>query len=317
VIRRFDREQHNVRAAVEWGLRTGDTATGLRAVAPIWRWFQQRGVLREARELLARLLAAPPADLQLHIDALAAVGGLAYWADDFDVAGRAYDERVLLADRIGDPTQRAEAHYDLGFISMVRSDAEGLREHEATAFELFTQAGNKAGILKSRQALGLGVFLTGDYTGALELEAQNLAEFRAMGAEYLIADSMTFHAGAYFKQGKPGRSWEFVREGLRWFADNDNQSGIARALGMAAIVALAAGDDALAELGARATGATYRVADEKGVMIAPVKVLHLPDPRELATTRLGEARADELIRDGRAAPVEQVIAEVLASPGPA
>jgi hypothetical protein len=86
---------------------------------------------------------------------------------------------------------------------------------------------------------------------------------------------------------------------------------------MAAIVALAAGDDALAELGARATGATYRVADEKGVMIAPVKVLHLPDPRELATTRLGEARADELIRDGRAAPVEQVIAEVLASPGPA
>ena len=52
-------------------------------------------------------------------------------------------------------------------------------------------------------------------------------------------------------------------------------------------------------------------------MLAPVKVLHMPDPRDLAVERLGAGRAEELFRDGAAAPVEQVIAEVLAAPGPA
>ena len=33
-------------------------------------------------------------------------------------------------------------------------------------------------------------------------------------------------------------------------------------------------------------------------MLAPVKVLHLPDPKGLAIERLGEARAEELLREG-------------------
>jgi hypothetical protein len=51
-------------------------------------------------------------------------------------------------------------------------------------------------------------------------------------------------------------------------------------------------------------------------MLAPVKVLHLPDPRDLAIERLGEARATELMADGAATPVEEIIAEVLAAPAP-
>lgn len=51
-------------------------------------------------------------------------------------------------------------------------------------------------------------------------------------------------------------------------------------------------------------------------MLAPVKVLHLPDPKGLAIERLGEARAEELLREGADTPVEQVIADVLAAPGP-
>jgi tetratricopeptide (TPR) repeat protein len=296
-----------------WALRNGDPALGLRVVAPIWRWFQQRGLIREGRDLLDRLLHSPPDDIQLHIDALAAVGGLAYWGDDFAAAGAAYERRLELAEELGDLVQRAEAHYDLGFISMVAGDPDTLRDHEATALELFTAAGAKTGIPKARQALVLAVFLTGDYEGALELEGQNLAEFRAAGSEYQIADSMTFHAGVYLKSGDPATSWHYVTEGLRWFAENDNKSGIARALGMAAIVALTHGD---VELGARAAGATYRVVRESGVMLAPVKVLHLRDPREIAIERLGEERAAELLADGAAAPVDEVIAQVLAASPP-
>ena len=268
-VRRLDREQHNIRAALDWALRTGDAATGLRVAAPIWRWYQQRGLLREGREVLSRLLATPPSDIRLHVDALAAAGSLAYWADDAPAAAAAYEQRLAFAEQTGDPLLQAEGHYDLGFISMLASDPDGLREHESKALELFTEAGSRE-IPKARQALVLGVFLTGDYAGALELEGENLAEFQAAGADYQIADSMTFHAGVYLKSGDDAASWAYVQDGLRWFAENDNQSGIARALGMAAIVLLTSGD---AELGARAAGATYRVVEEKGVMLAPVKVL--------------------------------------------
>lgn len=164
-----------------------------------------------------------------------------------------------------------------------------------------------------RQALVLGVFLTGDFEGALELEGQNLAEFRALGSEYQVADSMTFHAGVYLKSGDPQTSWKYVLDGLRWFAENDNQSGIARALGMAAIVLLTFGD---AELGARAAGATYLIVREKGVMLAPVKVIHMRDPEETAIEGLGEERARELMTIGSDTPIGRVIEEVLAAPGP-
>ena len=96
-----------------------------------------------------------------------------------------------------------------------------------------------------------------------------------------------------------------MQEALGYFQESDNASGYARALGMAAIVLLADGD---AELGARIAGATYRLVREKGVMLAPVKVLHLPDPAETATERFGADRAAELLAEGEAIPIDEVVA---------
>jgi len=132
-------------------------------------------------------------------------------------------------------------------------------------------------------------------------------------ASATVALMLLVTAGVYFKLGDPATAWGYMKEGLRWFADNDNQSGIARALGMGAILALTYGD---AELGARIAGATYRIVEEKGVMLAPVRVLHLREPREIAIERLGEARAAELLGDGAAASIEEVIADVMAAPAP-
>ena len=55
---------------------------------------------------------------------------------------------------------------------------------------------------------------------------------------------------------------------------------------------------------------------EKGVMLAPVKILHLPDPAGLAAERLGEERAGALMAEGEALTTEAIVAEVLAAPPP-
>ena len=66
----------------------------------------------------------------------------------------------------------------------------------------------------------------------------------------------------------------------------------------------------------RAAAKAYQLVRDQQVMLAPVTVLHLPDPADLATELLGAERAAELLRDGDAVPMAQVIAEVLAATPP-
>jgi predicted ATPase/class 3 adenylate cyclase len=312
-IARIDLEQHNVRAALDWAMAHDDPETGLRLMGAVWRWFQQRGRLREGRALLARLLAQPWTDARLRITALAADGGLAYWSDDFDRANLVYAERLALAEGTADHVLIADAHYDMGFMSMVASDPIGLRDHEQLALDLYIAAVRDDGALRARQALVLGVFLAGEFERARELERQNEAAFRAIASLDHVADSMTLQSAIEYQLGDPARSWARMVDGLRYFSANNNSSGLARGLGMAAIAQLTYGD---AEFGARIAGVTYELMREKGVMLAPVKVLHLRDPRALAIERLGDERAEQLIAESATVPLSQMVEEILGAPLP-
>jgi tetratricopeptide (TPR) repeat protein len=284
-------------------------------MGPIWRFYQQRGRLREGRAILAQLLALPaPADSLVQIAGFEAEGGLAYWMNDFDTANAAYRRRLELAEALGDPARVADAHYDLGFMSVVADDIPAVREHEQLALDLYTQAGVDDGVFRARQALVLGVFLGGDYERARQLEEQNLEAFRRSGSSFQIADSQTLQSAIGYRLREPDRAWQKMQEGLAFFAANDHASGLARALGMAAIILLEFGD---LELGARLAGATAKLVREKTVMLAPVKVLHLPDPVETAVARLGPERAAELMAIGEDTAVADLVGLVLGMREPA
>jgi predicted ATPase/class 3 adenylate cyclase len=313
-IERLDAEIYNLRAACDFGLQRDRDDIPLRIVAATWRWFQQRGFLREARGVLQPLLAHDGIEPRLRIAALAAEGGLAYWMNDFEGCGAAYRERLTLAEATGDQLLIADAHYDIGFLSVIAKDPQGLLEHEQLALEIFEATGNDARAMWARQALGLAKFLVGDYAGARDMELRNHPEFKAKGSPYQVADSMTFLSGVNFRLGEPEAAWRWMLDALGFFAEHDNASGIARALGMAAILLVNNGDP---ELGARVTGGVFELSRQKGVMVAPVTVLHLPDPRETAIERLGPERATELLDDGAMTPIEQIIEMVKAAPVPA
>jgi hypothetical protein len=295
--------------AIDRTLTDDDPAVGLRIIGAIWRWYQQRGRLREARAVIAELLARPlQGDVRIRIDGLAAEGGLAYWMEDFAASRRAYDERLALASETGDQALVADAHYDLGFLSGVAQDADGMRAHEARALELYEAAGRDDGALLARQALAVGAFLAADYQAASDLESENLEILRRSGSQIQVADSLILLAAARWRLGEPVAAWGWASEALRFFASVDNASGLARALAMAAIILVADGD---AELGARVAGALQGLVREKGVMVAPVTVMHLPDPAGLAAERLGAERAAQLLAEGEAMAVADVVSEIL------
>jgi len=312
-VRQLDRESHNIRAAIAWSLGSDRPDLGVRIMGATWRWFQQRGRLREGRALLVQLLAMPLDDVQLRLMGLTAAGGLAYWMDDFAAARVAYEDRFAIAEGTGDPGLIADALYDLGFLSMVAQDSAGLREHEERALALYLEAGDEPGAIRARQALTLAVFLDGEYETARRLEEENYAAFNRTGSRYEIADSTTLLSAILFRLDEPVLSWQRMRDGLEFFAGNDAASGIARGLAMAALLQIRNGDPAF---GVRAAAKAYQLVREQEVMLAPVKVLHLPDPAELAIETLGPERYQQLRDAAEAVPIAEVIAEVLAAPPP-
>jgi predicted ATPase/class 3 adenylate cyclase len=131
VLRRLDLEAYNLRAALDWSIDNDVPDLGLRLAGAVWRWYHQRNHLREGRAILAELLARTPhGDPLVRIAGLAAQGGLAYWMSDAEMAETAYAERLELAEATGDQRLLGDAHYDIGFISMLRMDGATLRRHD-------------------------------------------------------------------------------------------------------------------------------------------------------------------------------------------
>ncbi|HET9614439.1 MAG TPA: adenylate/guanylate cyclase domain-containing protein, partial [Candidatus Limnocylindrales bacterium] len=307
-MRHLDHEEHNLRAALDRALAGDDPDPGLRLLGATWRWYQQRGRIREARAVLADLLDRPTNDPRIRIAGLAAEGGLASWMEDIPAARGAYEERLALAESLGDADLIADGHYDLGFVHMVDQDADGLRHHEQLALEGYVAAGRSADAVRARQAFVLALMLVGDYATARAQHQATLAQFRAQDSHTETADAQTLHSAILFRLGLPQDAWREMAESLRFFAAGALASGIARAMVMAAILDLLHGDP---ERGARIAGVTYELSRAHNVMLAPVTVLHMPEPRTLALERLGSDRAQTLLATGAATPLETVIDEVL------
>ncbi len=310
----LDREERNLRAALDWSLANDSPAYGLRILGATWRWFQGRGTLREARAALTRLLEdSSRVEPSVRIAALAAAGGLAYWMRDFHAAGEAYRERLALAEATRQPVLIADAHYDLGYIGMVSQDDAMLRSHEERALELYTVAGHEDGALRTRQALVLSFFLGGEYAKARDLETTNLEVFRRAGSQEQIASSSTLLSAIEWRAGHVDEGWRRLLEALSLFQGLEHAPGLSRVLGLASIMLLSAGPS---ELGARVAGATYRLVREKGLMLGPVHVLHLPEPSVLADARFGPERAAELMAEGEVLAVPDLVSALAASPIP-
>jgi hypothetical protein len=308
-MRHLDHEAYNLRAAIDWSLAHDEADLGLRVMGATWRWYQQRGRLREGRWLLGELLGRPPGDVRIRLGALSADGGLAYWMDDVPGAQRVYEERLALAETTGDPVLVADGHYDLGFVFMVAKDGPNLRLHEGLALEGYLAAGREVEASRARQAIVLSLFLAGDFAAARSLQEEALESYQRRNSPTEVADSRTLLSAILFRLDLPAESWQHATLALRFFAAGSLASGTARAMVMTAILQIVHGDPTL---GATIAGTTYELARDQGVMLAPVTVLHLPDPKSLAEDRLGAERTAGLLAAGAAKPLATAIDEILA-----
>ena len=105
----LDAELANIRAALTWAAESGEAEAGLRIGAGLWRYWQMRGLLREARERLERLLAVGSGSSGARASAQATVASIAIVQGDHEAARRFLELSLPVHRRLGDERRVASS----------------------------------------------------------------------------------------------------------------------------------------------------------------------------------------------------------------
>jgi diguanylate cyclase (GGDEF)-like protein len=144
---RLDRDYPNLRAAMEWTLARGDTASTARICVGLWRYWRNGSQHTEGREWLDRVLRAPeplPDGLRARLLHPAAV--LAAARDDHAAAYRYGTEGLRLASAAGDRRTVAEARNALGIAAIGAGDYRLAAEHFGHSLAGWQELGEPRGI---------------------------------------------------------------------------------------------------------------------------------------------------------------------------
>jgi len=199
---RFEREHDNVRDALHRALDTHDAESGMRLGAALWRFWLQRGYLREGRSWLEALLALDPDNVSLaRAKAYTALGGLAYWLSDTDTTELAYESALSIYREVGDSSAVAEALYNLGFVPGMRQDiGEGRRRFQAN-LALARKIGNPHLVARNQLSLSLAALVADDLHQAVMYADEALTFFRAEGDHFHMSWALGLLGEAYRLQG--------------------------------------------------------------------------------------------------------------------
>ena len=135
-LERLDVEHANLRAALGWAVEVGETDLALEMVTGMWRYWQLRGHLVEARRCLTRALDMEGSSPLLHLRALLGLAGICYWQSDLDTAEATY-RHVREKARDLDWWLHLEALFGLGMtLACHRGDLTETKEFESEFWAL-------------------------------------------------------------------------------------------------------------------------------------------------------------------------------------
>jgi predicted ATPase/class 3 adenylate cyclase len=299
-------EHDNLRGALSWAIERNEADLGLRLLGALWRSWHLEGLLSEGRRwahgVLALAGAAPPS--QERSKGLAALGGLAYWQNDWPVVRRAYEEALAISRDLDDLPGIAEGTYNLAF---AHSPVEG-RVRARSLFlksrELFEALGDQRGVADSLWSLAMVTRLERDYVRARRFAEESLALHRQRGDVFGLLDSLQEVGRAAFGMGDLEVARASFLESLQILGPVGYRTGIAIVLDN-----LAAQENAWKRpvRALRLAGASEALKTSAGGQ-APPEFLDLPDPRDVARGTLSEQEIATAWEEGRAMGWEAAVA---------
>jgi predicted ATPase/transcriptional regulator with XRE-family HTH domain len=340
----LQREQDNLRAALQWSIATVDADAGLRLAAGLAPHWYARGYYAEGRSWLAQVLALNAEQRSgIRARALSWDGHLAYCQGDFASAESRLDESLANAVAVDDQLQAAHAIRLRGHVARDRGEltqarawyeaslamgvALGDRAVEAYAHEglatIAEREGNVAGAAnEAAEALRLlresgdpcdsGHALErrmavgrGDWTAARQLLEHSLLVQREADHRRARGASQLAFARLAYANGQLTQAGQLYAAGLELAQETGDRLLLLRNLeGAASVLAVMQ-----PEAATRAAGAAAEVRDQLGAKFSPNEREWLECRLALARDRLGAEQFAVTWKQGRLLPLEQVVVE--------
>jgi predicted ATPase/class 3 adenylate cyclase len=302
---RLEVEHDNLRAALQTAMETGSVEDGLGMATCLWRFWQLRSHLAEGRTWLSHFFARPVdgVDPQTRAAAMLALGGLAYWQNDYATTRPNYEEALSIYQSLGDRRGVAEALYNLGFLSLIEGDSHRSREMHERSLSIYAEQGDELNVAFARWGLAMSALRERDLEKAREYGLDSLHTFsrhhnwfgKSLG-EFILVQVERF-------TGNHGRALELLHEALMRPESQKNASGLSYLIELQADTEIAMGRP---RRGLKlAAGASQLRAEYGGG--APPPLLDLEDPRTLVSSDLSQTEIDGAWNEGLQMSVNEIV----------
>jgi non-specific serine/threonine protein kinase len=304
-LARLETELPNLRGALGWLEKTGDTEATLRLAGALsGLWFHRNH--REGAAWLERALAAADATPTVgRAKSLRALALLGMSLGRVDAAANAAESAAAWT-AVGDAWRAAEARMVLGQILEYRADYERAIPLLESAARHWEAIGEPARAAVALYFLGQAALDHEDGARANALFEEAMDRFRRGGIAWLASLAQHQLGEVAAMQGDTMAAATYYAECLAGTSPRENLVGKLVAVGRLAAVG------GHAEAAARLLGAAEAVADTIGYVRRPPEQKRLDRDAALARAALGDAGFAAAFATGRALPAEQAVAEALA-----
>ena len=321
-LERLEREHDNLRAALDWATARPEPTLGARLAFALWRFWQQRGYLNEARARIEAMAAQgwdlEPVDRARFAEA---AGGIAYWQSDEVASTRWYQEALDIWRELGDKGEIANALYNRSYadaIEIMRGGpatpkvGEG-RARLEEARELYREIGDTHGEASVVWGLGSFYYFGADAPQAEDWYRKALEMHRMAGDRTMEAWSLHMLGLSVTGQRRWKEATDLARQALQHFYEAGDVSGVILVLDDLAIIATGLEDfERAGRLWGAARNFQRRTGTELAGYVEQTQMLFgvSTPPQVLSAEELGV-----LATEGAAMSLDEVVAYALGTAG--
>jgi predicted ATPase/class 3 adenylate cyclase len=227
-IERLEAEHDNIRAALSWALKRGESETALRLAGTLpWFWYV-RGHLSEGHQWLKEALArGGSTEASSRAKALRGAGQLATDLGECEKATLLLEEALVLSRQQGDSKDLAASLYEAGWTAAVQGNHERARALLEEGLAAARESGYEWVASSVLNALANVAASRGDFERAQATFEEALVSFRKLGDSQGVGATLTNVGLLGLGQGDFERAQTTFEEALALFQELGHEGGIA------------------------------------------------------------------------------------------
>lgn len=224
-------ERESIRIAFEWAAERSDSDTQLRLVAGLWRFWANRGLLRDARHEVVRVLAGKfPQPTATWGGALRGAAVIAELQSDWTAARDWGTQAIAIWEELGDSANLARSLVDLGNVESTIGAFDEAQAAFLRALEQADLAGDRRMSIVAQCSLGNLALRQGRHTEAIHQFDAAIPAMRSLGDQWTLAMTLTNNAIASIRAGRGVAAISMLQESLVIRRELGDVSGIAASL---------------------------------------------------------------------------------------